>query len=115
MVTEEIRYNVVCIDCGQVFTPVVRSSLWWRAKKRDEQGYLDALPVTGEECGCIKQPAHSEAHFRVFGYDDMCMDFDIPCNTFAIAVQKYRQLDRAGCVVFINGVSDAVEDKLRQG
>lgn len=111
----EVRYNVECMDCGQVFTPTVRSALWWRAKKRDEQGYLDALRITGKDCGCVEQPARPDAPFRVFGYDDMCVDFDIPCDTFAIAVQKYRRLDRAGCVVFITGVSDAVEDKLRLG
>ena len=108
----EIRYNVECMNCGQVFTPTIRSPVWWRAKKREEEGYLDALRITGEDCGCIEQPARPEVPFRVFGYDSMCVDFNIPCDTFVAAVQTYRRLNRTGCVVFITGVSNAVRQKL---
>ena len=107
----EARYNVECMVCGQVFTPTIRSSLWWQAKQREEQGYLDALRVSGKECGCIAQPVRPDAPFRVVGYDDMCVDFDIPCDTFVDVIKVCRQLG-AGDTFFITGVSDAVSDKL---
>ena len=60
-------YNVECMACGQVFTPATRSPLWWKAKKRDENGYLDALRCTGEECGCKQKRRNPEA-WRVSVY-----------------------------------------------
>ena len=100
-------YNVICMLCGLVFTPAVGSSLWWQAKKRFQAGYLDALPVTGDKCGCIRHH-HSEAPFRVFGYDMTCDDYNFPCNTFTQAIRIYRERVRQGDVVFITGVSTAV-------
>jgi hypothetical protein len=105
------RYNVVCGSCGQVFTPAAKSALWWKAKKRDEKGFLDAHQCTGEECGCVQKRYRPDAHFRVFGYTDDCRDFDIPFDTFVDAVQKYRELRRS-CVLFIEGVSDKVKQEL---
>jgi hypothetical protein len=107
-VSDEIDHNVVCMACGQVFTPTVGSSLWWQAKKRAEK-YLDALPVIGEECGCVPRRHCPEAPFRVFGYDAMCVDFDFPCETFTQAVRIYRQRKNEGDVVFITGVSNVVQ------
>ena len=107
-VAYETDYNVVCMACGQVFSPTPKSPLWWQAKVRAEQ-YLDALPVTGEECGCIPRQHCPEAPFRVFGYDAMCVDFDFPCETFARAVRIFRQRKNEGDVVFITGVSEVVQ------
>ena len=52
--TQEL-FNVVCMDCGQIFTPLVRTPLWWKAKQRADQGFLDAMHVSGEECGCVSE------------------------------------------------------------
>src|SRR5579872_2125226 len=92
----ERRYNVFCRACGTVWQPGVRTSLWWQAKKRSEKGFLDALPVSGRECGCVRQPHDPDAPIRVFGYDDMCEDFDIPFHSIVDAVRKYRELDEVG-------------------
>jgi hypothetical protein len=109
----EEKYNVYCMKCGCVFTPAVKSPLWWRAKQRADKGYLDALPISGEDCGCVERPSCPEAPFRVFGYDDSCVEFDVPRNTFVGAVRLYRRLRRAGGnVVFIDGVSNAVRQKI---
>ncbi len=115
MIQNEIRYQVVCENCGQVWEPAVKTSLWWRAKKRDEKGYLDALWVSGTECGCIEPVVHPEAPFRVFGYDDMCHNYNIPCWSFLQAVKLFRKYDRSGDIVFIKGVSPKVEDRLTYG
>lgn len=49
-----ITYNVVCRHCGNVFSPAEDTPLWQEAKRRAEKGFLDALHVEGEECGCIE-------------------------------------------------------------
>jgi hypothetical protein len=95
----EVRYNVVCYECGQVWSPTVKSPLWWKAKQRSEQGYLDALHVSGEECGCKQPVAQPDAPFRVVGYDDMCRDFDIPYYSLVKAARKYLKLARDGMYV----------------
>lgn len=113
MVTTEVRYCVVCTNCGAVFTPAMRSPLWWMAKQAADKGRLDAIGISGERCGCIRKPEKPEAPFRVFGYDDMCENFDVPCDTFLKAVRLYRKLSRAGgYVMFISGVSEAVRRKM---
>lgn len=109
--TEE-RFNVVCIGCHSVWTPSARSRLWWKAKKRADQGYLDALPVTGEECGCVKEKREPDAPYRVFGFDDMCVEFDMPFTAFTDAVKEYLDASRGLCTVFIQGVSPKVEAQL---
>jgi hypothetical protein len=104
--TSEIRYNVFCQDCDQVWTPAVYSPLWWAAKQRADSGKLDALCCTGKQCGCIKPQDMPDAPYRVFGYNDLCEDFDFPLFTFVDAVKKYREFERAGgYVVFIEGIS----------
>jgi len=106
-------FNVECIACGSVFNPPAQSPLWWRAKKRGEEGFLDALHVTGEECGCEPQSVKPEASFRVFGYDALCEDFDMPFKTFVGAAREFLRLNRdGGYVVFIDGVSDSVRQRL---
>src|SRR5581483_1293270 len=105
-------YNVHCIACNTVWQPGVRSSLWWQAKRRSEKGKTDALHVSGEECGCVKKRHDPNAPFRVFGFNDMCEDFDIPFYSFTAAVRKYRELKRWSDV-FIEGVSPKVEAVLR--
>ena len=111
--TLDIVYNVVCSDCSQIFQPRPRSPLWWKAKQAADSGRLDAICISGEECGCVKKEYLPDAPFRVFGYTDMCEDFNVPCTTFVEAVKLYRRLDKEGCIVFITGVSDVVEDKLK--
>lgn len=105
------EYLVQCADCGSVFSPYLGSALWWKAKGHAAEGYLDAFRCSGAECGCVKEVKISDAPYRVFGYDDMCYDFDIPCDTFVEAVKAYR--DNWFGVVFITGVSEPVRRKLR--
>lgn len=107
------RYVVTCSECGQDWEPLVHSPLWWRAKKKSDKGFLDALHVSGYDCECRKRPYRPDAPFRVTGYDDMCSDYDIPFDTFFTAVTAYIARKRMGDVVFITGVSRAVEEKLR--
>ena len=106
------QYNIQCIDCGSVWSPLPKSPLWWAAQKRSEQGYLDALGVTGERCGCIKTQHEPGAPFRVFGFD-MMQEFDMPFHTFVGAVKAFRRLRDSVDDVFISGVSPKVEQQLR--
>lgn len=110
----DVRYNVVCNSCGQIFQPAVKRPLWWKAKKRADSGYLDALHISGEECGCVKKPEQPDAPFRVFGFDWDGQKYDIPCETFVEAVRTFRVFNRCGDA-FIKGVSSAVEEKLKWG
>ena len=111
---KEVLYNVHCVDCGSFFQPLPKSSLWWQARKREAEGLLGALYIKGEECGCIKEVNQPDAPYRVFGYDDMCRNFDFPFTTFTKAVSTFLELNRDGMyVVFIEGVSKAVEKKLQ--
>ena len=110
---KESRYTVVCTECGQDWQPLIRSPLWWRAKKKSDRGFLDALLISGKDCGCVKQPYRPEAPFRVIGYDDLYRDYDIPCDTFVKAINAYRERDHMGDIVFITGVSDVVKKRLR--
>ena len=105
----EVRYNVECMNCGAVFTPPIQSPLWWRAKARGDDGYLDALHVSGVECGCVEKKILPNAPYRVFGYNDMCEDFDMSFKTSTAAVREYLKIRRVGrCIVFISGVSKTV-------
>src|SRR3984957_17649397 len=104
----DVRYNVHCVACDAVCQPPPKSPLWWQAKQRVEHAFLDAWHVCGEKCGCVKQRVRPEAPFRVFGYDDMCRDFDIPFATFTAAVKEFMDANRYGCIVFIEGVSENV-------
>ena len=113
MISSSEVYQVECTQCGQVFVPPDNSPLWWKAKKRSEKGFLDALLVSGIECGCVEEKRQSNAPFRVFGYDGMCRDYDIPCHTFMEAIKTFRECDRAGDIVFIKGVSESVEHRLK--
>lgn len=109
----DTAYVACCIHCSTIFTPPPGSSLWWQAKQRAEKGFLNAIPVSGEECGCIKKPLRPDAPFRVFGYDDICTDFDIPRDTFVQVVKIFMDLNKSGAnIVYISGVSRAVEEKL---
>jgi hypothetical protein len=112
---EEIRYNVACVDCGSVFQPRPRSPLWWRAKQREKEGFLDAVYVSGEKCGCVKKQVRPDAPFRVTGYDGMCEDYDVPFTNFVKAVKFFKDAVDAGDVVFIIGISDAVRQKIQYG
>lgn len=105
-------YYVYCMDCGQDFSPAYMTSLWWQAKKHADHGYLDALLISGTKCGCKKKPSQPNAPFRVFGYDDLCVDFDVPHNGMIEAMKMYLECSRTGCVVFIKGVSRRVERRL---
>jgi hypothetical protein len=108
----EERFDVVCIACNDIWTPVARSPLWWKAKKRADKGYLDALHVTGQECGCIQKQCEPDALYRVFGFDDMCHEFDMPFTSFTDAMREYLDASRGLCTVFIHGVSPRVMARL---
>ena len=112
--TKEVSFNVECLDCGTVFSPKIKSPLWWRAKKKADKGYLDALVIRGEECGCEEAPfkAQPNAPFRVFGYDMECHDFDKPFNSMIEAMRTFIRLNNGPDVVFISGVSRAVQERL---
>lgn len=92
----ETRYQVCCLYCGNVWLPQVRSSLWWQAKARSEQGYLDALPVQPTVCGCQKEIIEPDAPYRVFGYTDTCDNFDYPFASLVEAAKKYLEIAREG-------------------
>lgn len=110
---QEVLYNVECMNCGSVWQPQVRTPLWWLAHQRASKGYLDAAGATGEECGCVKRVREPNAPFRVFGYDDMGSEYDKPFKTFVSAVKAFMEANRYGDVVFIKGVSNAVQEKLK--
>lgn len=112
IVADQTRYNVHCMDCDQVWQPKIGSSLWWQAKQNAEAGRIDALHIGGKKCGCIPQRRKPDTPYRVSGYDDTMIDFDFPCKTFVQAAKIYRQCNRQGDVVFISGVSKAVEEQL---
>ena len=106
-------YNVECLDCGAVFNPAPQTPLWYQADQRAKKGFLDCVRVSGEKCGCVKKQSQPNAPFRVFGYDDMCKDFDVGFETFTAAVKKFIELNRVGMyTVFISGVSESVQSKL---
>jgi len=109
---EDPLFNVVCEDCEGVFTPEFKSPVWWRAKKRMDSGYLDALWVSGEKHGCISPEANPDAPYRVVGYNSYCEDYNIPCDTFVKAVSLYKKFKDEGNDVIICGVSRAVERRL---
>jgi hypothetical protein len=109
--TESVtEYNIHCVSCGQTFTPAFKSALWWKAKKREAEGFLDAHRCSGEECGCVQKIYRPDAPFRVFGYDGFGVNFNIPCKTMVDAVNAYRR--HRHDTVFIKGVSEAVKQKL---
>ena len=40
--------------------------------------------------------------YSVFGYDDMCIDFDYKFDSFVSAMKAFKSLDSSGmCVVFM--------------
>ncbi|MCX6703154.1 MAG: hypothetical protein NTV02_00485 [Candidatus Zambryskibacteria bacterium] len=112
-VEPEVRYNVHCMECGSVWQPLAKSPLWWAAKQRAEKGFLDALHVSGKKCGCVKEERQPNAPFRVFGYDFDCRDFNIPFTTFMGPVKAFIEANKSGDVVFIQGVSSSVEQRLK--
>lgn len=102
-------YNVVCSHCGGIINPSEGSPLWWKARQKELEGFLDAAHCTGEECGCVEPRREPNAPIRVFGYDYDCDDFDIPFYSFTKAVRKFREFQSHGFVVFITGISDRVK------
>ena len=109
-------FNVHCHDCGSVWLAVPQSSQWWRGKRRKEQGYFDAVGVSGEECGCVPVVQEPDAPFRVFGYEDTGKEFDVPFHTFTKAVRALINAKKAGLMdVWISGVSPKVEQRLNFG
>ena len=108
-------YNVQCRNCGSVWLAVPKSPQWWRGKQRDEAGYLDAVCVSGEECGCLKKTVQPDSPFRVFGYGtEFGEEFDVPHHSFTAAVRDYREAKKSGLLdIWISGVSKPVEQRLR--
>ncbi len=114
MTNKETRYNVYCEKCNQIWQPVVHSTLWWKAYKRSEEGFLDAYCATHIEHGCEQEISHPEAPFRVFGFTDDCQDFDIPLYSFSEAIKAFKR-HRDSCTIFIEGVSQRVQNYLQYG
>jgi hypothetical protein len=115
-VADVTQYNVYCRACGAIFQPELRSPNWWRAKKRADQGYLDAVEISAEQHGCweAKRPRRDpDAPFRVLGFNCLCEDFDIPFGTFVSAIKEFKDRRNFGLdTVFITGVSDVVKDRI---
>jgi hypothetical protein len=109
---KEALYNVECVDCGAVWQPLFKSSLWWQAKQREEKGFLDALRVSGRKCGCVKTPIQANAPFRVFGYDMECIEFDMPFFKLSEALKAFIEIKKTPDIVFITGISKAVQERL---
>lgn len=113
MTTASTGYNVVCLDCESIFSPLPGTPLWEKARKRhEEDGYLDALHVRGEECGCKERPLHPEAPFRVFGYDIFSREYDLPFFNFNGAVRAFIRRNHRGDAVFISGIPDNLQARL---
>ena len=110
----EALYNVACFDCGDVFQPRIKSPLWWRCKQREDKGFLDAVHVYGEECGCRPKEVvrNPNAPFRVFGYDMLGENFDMSFNRMTDAMKAFIKLKQGPDIVFITGVSKVVQDRL---
>ena len=107
-------YNIECMDCGQVF-PVSKGPLWWRAKKASDGGRLDAISISGVECGCKRPVRNPDAPYRVFGFTDEGREYNTPFDTFVAAAKAFRDRWSYGETVFISGVSPAVENQLKYG
>ncbi len=105
-------YNVVCRNCYHLFTPIPRSQLWRRAAKYAEGNRLDAMTISGQECGCVEKIREPDAPFRVLGYTDDLQNYDIPFRTFTGAVRGFRRKYKNGDTVFIKGVSEEVQWRL---
>ena len=110
----EDGYNIECTSCGCVST-VKNGALWWRAKKSSEEGRLDAIGISGVECGCRLPVRNPDAPYRVFGFTDQGQKYDTPFDTFVTAVKAFRDRLNFGETVFIKGISPAVEDQLKYG
>ena len=112
---EKLEFYVQCINCGSFWAAVPKSPQWWRAKKRHEDGYLDAIGVKGEVCGCIKKQDEPDAPFRVFGFGtEYGEELDQPFHRFTEAVTAYRNGLKSGLLdIWISGVSKPVESRLR--
>ena len=108
--SEAVVYNVECRACGNIHQPRPKSPLWWQAKKHSEKGFLDAIRISGKECGCVEKPHLPDAPFRVLGFDWEGGAYDIPCLTFVEAVKLY--IEYKYDTVFITGVSERVKNKL---
>ncbi len=101
------------MGCGRVWTPTVGSPLWWKAAKRAKQGYLDALGVSPQECGCEPKTFHPEAPYRIVGYNELCESFDIPLFSLTEAARLYLKLARdwSNTVVFVDKRSEGLGNK----
>lgn len=112
---EKPVYYVCCIKCGNAWQPSIGSAMWWKAHQRAQKGFLDAYHANAKECGCAPERPCSNAPFRVFGYTSDCYDFDVPCYTFVEAIKAFRSYLQGMNVVFIEGVSDAVRQRIEFG
>lgn len=110
-----VRYNVTCNHCGRVWQPGVKSPLWWKAKKRADKGYLDALGVSHQECGCKPDIVDPDVPYRVVGYNDMCEDFDVPFTSLPKAAKLYLRLagDLSNTVFFVDTRAEAAGRRSR--
>jgi hypothetical protein len=102
------RYNIQCRTCGEIFQPDEKSSLWWRAKNREEKFFIDCKTISGEEHGCISKP--SDKQFIVSGYDMDCIKFRYGFDSMVEAVKCFRKLKKnLFNMVYITGLSHKVK------
>lgn len=107
------RYQVWCESCGDVYTPQIKSPTWWKAKQRADKDFLDALCVSGTECGCVqKNPVISKESFGIIGYTMDCIDFTIKCKTFVDLCKAAKRMKNGDTFFIIGPVSQNVKDRL---
>ncbi len=51
--------------------------------------------------------------YKIYGYDDICNDFEYTLDSFVKACQLFLKLDYGLNVVFIDGISYKSEQKLK--
>ena len=108
----DATYNVYCHSCERVFQPSPRSPLWWRAKKAADLGRMDAIGVSGEECGCIRTIEKPDAPYRVVGYSDDYREYNIPCFTLVEAFNLFRKYRPWDIVAFVDNTRPKGQSKL---
>ena len=102
------KFNVQCRSCGKIFQPEQKSSLWWRAKNRDEQFFIDVKTISGEEHGCVSKPLKKP--IIVSGYTADCDEFQYEFDSMVEAVKCFRELKKdLFNLVLIKGLSKKVQ------
>lgn len=105
----DVLYTVYCRNCGCDFEPTIKSPLWWRAKKSSDKGRLDAISISGEECGCIKPIPEPNAPYRVLGITWNGGSYNMPFFNMINAIKTFINAEKSGDTVIIKGISRKTE------